>query len=88
MLTFIVTALLAYVWWVFTTLSRLKWELRAFALSKEGWYVGRTDMYSYVDGKYVHYAYSPDGLESVPFFGSPRSALKAAVRYAEKKNRK
>ena len=65
------------------------WEVRAQALrDKGGWFVGRTDMYSYLasDGRYVHYAYPPDNGERVQFRGSPVSALRRAVRYAERAN--
>ena len=67
-------------------MSRRKyWENRAKRL--EGHTVGRTDMYSYSaeDGGYVHYAYPPNG-ERVAFRGSPRSALRKAVKWAERQN--
>jgi hypothetical protein len=64
------------------------WEERAKSLPRGKYYVGRTDMYSYVEGCYVHYVYSPDESEKrVPFLGNPTSALRRAVKYAEKLNR-
>ena len=66
---------------------RQYWEDRAQALGdKGGWFVGRTDMYSYLDGGYAHSAYPPDNGERVQFRGSPVSALRRAVRYAERAN--
>ena len=68
---------------------RQYWEGRAQALrDKGGWFVGRTDMCSYLasDGGYVHYAYPPNNGERVQFRGSPVSALRRAVRYAERAN--
>jgi len=64
------------------------WEKRAANLNgTKGWYVGRTDMYSFVKGEYVHYAYSPDSsVQRVPFLG--RGALRRAVKYAERENRR
>ncbi len=66
------------------------WERRAETLrAKGGWRVGRTDLYSYLasDGGYVHYAYPPDPIgERVRFRGTPVSALRRAVRYAERAN--
>ena len=70
---------------------RLYWECRAKALwNNDGWFVGRTDMYSYLDGGYVHYAYSPINCTPqvrVGFRGCPVSALRKAVRFAERMNR-
>ena len=71
---------------------RVYWECRAKALrNNDGWFVGRTDMYSYLcDGGYVHYAYSPINCTPqvrVGFRGCPVSALRKAVRFAERMNR-
>ena len=75
--------------------SRRYWEERAEMLRKSPpgvklWYVGRTDLYSYEVGLlrtcYVHYAYPPDDGKRVKFTGTPTSALRKAVKYAEKKN--
>jgi hypothetical protein len=69
---------------------RQYWESRADALREgDGWVVGRTDIYSYHggDGQYFHCAYPPNG-ERVEFRGSPVSALRRAVRYAERRSRK
>ena len=70
---------------------RLYWECRAKALwNNDGWFVGCTDMYSYLDGGYVHYAYSPINCTPqvrVGFRGCPVSALRKAVRFAERMNR-
>lgn len=76
--------------WLFRRWSREHWEDRANALSREGWYVGRTDLVSYtVDGNPIHYAYPPKDGERVCFYGvSPTAALRKAVLYAEKQNRK
>lgn len=68
--------------------SRSFWEKRAAALPRTGWFVGRTDMHSYVNGKYVHYAYPPDDGPRVAFRGSPTAALRKAVMYAEKQNKR
>lgn len=68
--------------------SRSYWEKRAKALPRSGWRVGRTDMHSYVNGRYVHYVYPPDDAQRIPFVGSPTAALRKAVLYAERKNRK
>lgn len=67
--------------------SRKFWEERAAALPPEGWTVGRTDMRSYLaDGGYVHYAYSPNARTRVLFRGGPTTALRRAVRFAERMN--
>lgn len=69
-------------------MNRAELEKRADALRKAGgWHVGRTDITSQVDGRYVHYAYSPLAFKRVPFFGTPLSALRQAVAYAEKRNK-
>lgn len=68
---------------------RRYWELRAKALLYTGgWIVGRTDMYSFLGGNYVHYAYPPDKIGvRFGFLGSPTGALRKAVLYAEKMNK-
>lgn len=73
---------------------RQYWEGRAKALrdTNGGWYVGRIDMRSCilvndVRLEYIHYAYPPDNGERIPFFRSPVSALRRAVKYAERKNK-
>lgn len=73
--------------------GREYWEKRADALPRDtGWFVGRTDMLSFsaVDGGYVHYAYPPDDPNGnkprIPFRGSPTSALRKAVKFAEHAN--
>lgn len=69
-------------------MNRAEIEKRAKALSNGlGWHVGRTDVTTWVDGKCVHYAYSPLGYRRVAFFGTPLSALRQAVKYAEKRNK-
>ncbi len=70
---------------------RKYWEGRAKALRAQGgWFVGRTDFYSYLpsDMRYVHYAYPPnnDG-KRVQFRGTPVTALRRAVLYAERANK-
>ncbi len=70
--------------------TRSYWEKRADKLPREtGWFAGRTDMRSYLacDGGYVHYAYPPNDGERVQFRGTPMTALRRAVMYAEKMNR-
>ena len=70
--------------------TRGYWEKRAAKLPREtGWFVGRTDMRSYLacDGGYVHYAYPPNEGERVQFRGTPTMALRKAVLYAERMNR-
>jgi len=67
------------------------WEDRAKKLPRSKWHVGRTDMYSYTDDdkgrcNYIHYVYSQKN-QRIGFFGSPVSALRKAVIYAEKMNR-
>jgi len=68
------------------------WEDRAKKLPRSKWHVGRTDMYSYTDDDkgrycYIHYAYPPNDGQRIGFRGSPSSALRKAVIYAEKMNR-
>jgi hypothetical protein len=70
--------------------TRLQWEKRAAKLPRDtGWFVGRTDLYLYFtrDCGYVHYAYPPNDGQRVQFRGTPVTALRKAVLYAEKMNR-
>lgn len=70
--------------------TRLEWAKRAARLPRDtGWFVGRTDMMSYLadTGEYVHYAYPPNDGQRVQFRGTPVTALRKAVLYAEKMNR-
>jgi len=72
------------------TKMRHQWEKRAGKLIGP-YKVGRTDMFSYVEKgrrwQYVHYAYPPYGFR-IPFYGHPAFALRGAVKYAEKYNKK
>lgn len=77
-------------WWVKELFHgrRAYWALRAQALGlrNQPWRVGRTDLVSY-DAKMnivEHFAYGP-GDQYKQFVGE--SALRSAVRYAEKMNR-
>ncbi len=71
--------------------SRKFWEDRAKTLPRNGWYVGRTDMQSYMENNHglyqcIHYAYPPNDGQRVGFFGGRVSALRKAVKYAEHMN--
>ncbi len=77
--------------WPLNHFSGEYWEEEAAKLPKNGWRVGRTDMYTYLpNGTYVHYAYPPEKLKinRVPFLGTPLSGLRKAVKYAKKMNEK
>lgn len=78
------------IWWLKELFPgrRSYWAARAKALRLRGqpWATGRTDIVSY-DGYFSimeHFAYGPDGQQK-QFLGA--SALRAAVRYAEKRNK-
>lgn len=75
--------------WPFNNFSGSYWENEAAKLTKDQWHVGRTDMFSYLEGSYVHYAYPPENLEidRIPFLGTPLSGLRKAVKYAKKMNK-
>ena len=68
--------------------TREQWEERAERLRcKKGWFVGRTDTWSYdMTGGYVHSAYPPGRGDGVRFHGTPVTALRKAVLYAERMN--
>ena len=78
------------IWWIKEMFPgrRQYWILRAEALRLrlQPWSVGRTDLASYDFhwGIIEHFAYGPDGQQK-QFLG--RSALRSAVKYAQRMNR-